>query len=822
MKRIFTAILSLALVSACFVSCQPDEQEVVEKELGATTVQFLNTKNPEVFYVFGETKTYTLEHVISGKVEGTEPTVEAPKGWTVVYVVEDEVATVTVTAPADDEGAASGAVVIKGKDNIEREATATLNVLRREPDAVAFGSEIFREYLAANYDTDKDGALSMEELQAITVLDLRGKELTPGFRYEGLGITSLAGIENLTGLTELYISNNNVGEVDLSKNTELKVLHAYFCGLDAIDLSKNTKIEELYCFHNNLSTLDLSAQSKLTALDCQSNNLESVTFANGVKLTSLNIAKNKFETFDATKHAELTSFDFSNNLLTAIDVTACSKLESLNAENNLLEAIDLSSLSNATVINLTNNNLTSVDFSACAALTDLYAAENALETADLGGCANLVNADLTSNNLTSIAMSGLDKLEVLTCANNALTEINLAGCTNLKRLSAFNNKLAAIDLTAAPSLTYAKMYGNPFTSVNINGMTALEYLALVNYDAKADRFSEGNIRYVRDDKGTIQNDDNGQPMRRFYFTGLSTANLSLDLNGMGITELYVFGNSSLVNLDITKCTEIETLEASANKLASIDLSQNTALKSINLAKNNLQEVSLKGLENLTSANISGMSSLNKIDLEGVTSTLTNLFVAKDSENALSWGSSSGTFTVKNSNLTSLSLNLANTTIKKVVVTGNANLNTLDLSEGCEVVTEVQCNSNNLSDIDVSSCTALLTLNCNSNAVLSSIDLSNNAKLLTLEISENRLNSIDLSAQTNLTKLVIKDTYLSALDLTASTTSADKLKVDCKNSPNLNTLLLPNGFDVKNLTCDEGLVPTIAGEKVKVGASTTGF
>jgi hypothetical protein len=101
-------------------------------------------------------------------------------------------------------------------------------------------------------------------------------------------------------------------------------------------------------------------------------------------------------------------------------------------------------------------------------------------------------------------------------------------------------------------------------------------------------------------------------------------------------------------------------------------------------------------------------------------------------------------------------------------------------------------------------------------------LSNNAKILTLEISENRLNEIDLSAQTNLTKLVIKDTYLSTLDLTASTVNADKFKVDCQNSPNLKTLLLPTGYDLKNLSCDEGLVPTIAGEEVAIAASASNF
>jgi Leucine-rich repeat (LRR) protein len=97
----------------------------------------------------------------------------------------------------------------------------------------------------------------------------------------------------------------------------------------------------------------------------------------------------------------------------------------------------------------------------------------------------------------------------LVCGNNQLATIDLAGCPNIERLIANNNKMTTIDLSGAKSLTYAKVYDNPFESVNVKGLANLDYLGLVNYDTNADRYGEGNIRVVRDDKGTAQKDEQG-------------------------------------------------------------------------------------------------------------------------------------------------------------------------------------------------------------------------------------------------------------------------------------------------------------------------
>ena len=288
MKRIFTAILSLAMVSASFVGCNEETPEAVEKTLGSTTLAVEGVTATEVFH-YGVTKTYSLEQVVN------DATVTAPDGWTAAYDAENN--TLTVTAPTSG-GAKNGAVVVKGFDRLNREATATLKVLVREQDAVDFADVAFRNYLAENF-AGEDGVLSAEELAAITKVDIRGKEMAPNYRYEGMGITSLAGIEQLTGLTELYISNNNIGSVDLSKNTKLTKLHAYFCGLSALDLKANTELTEVLVFHNNIEALDLSKNTKLTTVYCQNNALAEVTFAANGKIADLNVANNQLSAIDA-------------------------------------------------------------------------------------------------------------------------------------------------------------------------------------------------------------------------------------------------------------------------------------------------------------------------------------------------------------------------------------------------------------------------------------------------------------------------------------------------------------------------------------------
>lgn len=796
MKRIFTAILSLAMVSASFVGCNEVTPEAVEKTLGSTTLTVSGVNGTEVFN-YGMEKTYALEQVVK------DAKVTAPEGWTAAYDAETN--TLTVQAPASN-GAKTGAVVVKGYDRLEREATATMNVLVREKDAVDFADVTFRNYLAKNF-AGEDGVLSAEELAAITVVDIRGAEMAPSFRYEGMGITSLEGIEQLTGLTELYISNNNIGSVDLSKNTKLTKLHAYFCGLSALDLKANTELTEVLVFHNNIETLDLSKNTKLTTVYCQNNALTEVAFAANNKITDLNVANNQLSAIDAAAYASATTLNVSNNVLAELDVTAATALTELNAENNLIESIDLSKAAKLTSLNLTKNALTALDLNGCSALVELNVAKNALTSVDLGGCPALESANISENQVESLAMNNLSKLTYLGCWNNKLAALDLTECPNLERLLAYNNSIANIDLSPVKKVSYVKIHNNPFVSINLNGCEALEYFLVAE---TTDNYGEGNIRYVRDSKGKITG------ARRFFLTKMTSTNLSLDLNNVvdvdpsnflegataNITGLEIFGNNKLAELDITKFTQLTYLDAKNNALTSIDLSANTELTTILLNGNKLQAVDVEGLDKLTLLNVSEMATLASLNIAGATKTLAELYITAAATNSLKWDSKSGkgTLSIANSKITRFALNTTGSQIFTLSVTGNEQLVSLDVA-GCPQVTTMQVQNNNiLGSLDLSALTELDQLYANGND-FTSIDLSNNAKVATLNLSDNRISEIDLSKVASLNNLNISSNYVTVLDLTEN---ANLKTLDCSSNFNLANVYLAEGAKV-TVTKDEKTV-----------------
>ncbi len=80
------------------------------------------------------------------------------------------------------------------------------------------------------------------------------------------------------------------------------------------------------------------------------------------------------------------------------------------------------------------------------------------------------------------------------------------------------------------------------------------------------------------------------------------------------------------------------------------------------------------------------------------------------------------------------------------------------------ITELRCNSNNLTSIDVSSNIALTNLNCMSNQ-LTALDVSNNSLLTYLNCARNSLTTLDLSNNQNLNVVECWENSISTLDVT---------------------------------------------------------
>lgn len=151
-------------------------------------------------------------------------------------------------------------------------------------DATNFPDGAFRQYVADNFDKDKDGALNQTERNAV-------KEI----RISNSGCTSLQGLKYFSKLTDLFCSDNNLTELDVSENPELKRLICYNNSLTSLNLNKNTKLGSLNCNNNKLTVLDLRENKSLSWLRCNNNCLTSLDLRNNPQIRDLQVGFQRYQ-----------------------------------------------------------------------------------------------------------------------------------------------------------------------------------------------------------------------------------------------------------------------------------------------------------------------------------------------------------------------------------------------------------------------------------------------------------------------------------------------------------------------------------------------
>lgn len=125
-------------------------------------------------------------------------------------------------------------------------------------------------------------------------------------------------------LVQLSIDSTNVSELDLSGNPELIILNISDTAIKEIDLSSCTKLQQLYCNHMSgvynpdvkLTSLDLSHCPDLYYLFAASNNLTSINVSKNHALNHLWLQDNLLTEIDLLKNENLTSVRLENNYFT--------------------------------------------------------------------------------------------------------------------------------------------------------------------------------------------------------------------------------------------------------------------------------------------------------------------------------------------------------------------------------------------------------------------------------------------------------------------------------------------------------------------------
>ena len=148
---------------------------------------------------------------------------------------------------------------------------------------------------------------------------------------------------DLSSLTNLQFVD--IGEDYFASITGLDKIGTNLLGLDCsknslttLDVSENTNLKVLNCNQNkNLGSIDVSSNANLLQLGCSNCGLTQLNLSesNNPKLTALNCANNQFETL--TVPSTVTALACNNNKLTTLDLT------NLNKENGIYK---LSSKSN--------------------------------------------------------------------------------------------------------------------------------------------------------------------------------------------------------------------------------------------------------------------------------------------------------------------------------------------------------------------------------------------------------------------------------------------------------------------------------------------
>lgn len=248
------------------------------------------------------------------------------------------------------------------------------------------------------------------------------------------------------------------------------------------------------------------------------------------------------------------------------------------------------------------------------------------------------------DNISSLDLSKNTRLFYLSCENNNISSLNLSNNKNLEVLYCENNNLTTINLTSNPELYGLYVSGNPITSLNVSKNPKLDTLDCAD-------------------------------------TKISTLNVSA--NPL-LTWINCYDCKNLSSIDVTKCTNLETLSLGNTKVSSINVTKNTKLTSLDLYNTYISSLNVKNNPKLDVLDC-GDTDVSSLDVSKNT-LLTHMVV-------------SGTLitSLNVSNCKKLEfLYCCNTKLSTLNISNNRNLKTLDVS-----ITKI-------STLDISSCPYLLT------------------------------------------------------------------------------------------------------------------
>ncbi|WP_299114852.1 T9SS type A sorting domain-containing protein [uncultured Winogradskyella sp.] len=522
------------------------------------------------------------------------------------------------------------------------------------------------------------------------------------------GISNLTGIQDFKSLVELDCSGNFLNDLDVNDLLFLERLNCSSNNIDDLNgifgISGALSLTELYCAGNNFANIDISQNTSLEVLDCSDNKLINLDLSNNALLRILNT---------------------SNNLLSNLDISALPVLEDVNCDSNRID-----NLTTSTVLNNT--------------LTKLSCANNNLSNLQLVNYQDLVSLNCRSNELSQLEINGLNSLEFLDFTSNQITNIDLSTNTNVLAILASQNNLSSLVLILNTSLEELNCNVNDIAQLDLTTNTALKFLSCSNNELSSLNLSS-NVNLIEADFNSN------------LITTIVLSNNLGTLKTLNANNNQIEGDLDLTTMSISACP----FQPSQPQ----DCPENIT---INLSNNQLEFINL---QNGINSDITNFNATNNPNLDCIqVDDANNIPIGwlKDATTSYNTDCNFGETFVPDDNFEQalIDLGLDSGPLNDYVPTANIEtLLTLDVSgnniadltgiEDFEALEDLNCSSNAIDSIDLSSNINLITLNASNNQ-LSTINTTNNLALTTLNCSSNSIASIDLTQNTNLAVLDISN------------------------------------------------------------------
>jgi hypothetical protein len=203
------------------------------------------------------------------------------------------------------------------------------------------------------------------------------------------------------------------------------------------------------------------------------------------------------------------------------------------------------------------------------------------------------------------------------------------------------------------------------------------------------------------------------------------------------------GDNQIATIDLTNNTALISLHLGGNRLTDVDVSNNTFLTGLGVRDNQL-----------TAIDVTNNTALTVLALWN--NKLTTIDVANNSELVI--------LNVNDNELTSIDVS-KNTSLTQLALVNNR-LNTIDVRNNT-ALTALVLTQNRLTAIDVTNNTALVSLFLDDNQ-LTSLGVSNNTALTTLSLRENRLTAINTTNNASLVRFLLDNNQLTTVDVTYNT------------------------------------------------------